>query len=319
MKVQTILTLVAIAILLTLASLWMGQQSYGWLPPQASAESKLIDDLFSFLVTLGTFVFLGVGGALMYSILFYRAGKYDFSDAAPIEGNITLEIVWTAVPILLVAWIAGYSYHVYSQMAIRGPMEIVHLHMGMEAAYAAPEKNPETEENVTQGAPESAVVRPPEEIEVHSRQWVWEFRYPQQNVTSTELHLPVDRRIRLALQSEDVIHGFYIPAFRLKQDIIPDRTIDFEFTPIRMGKYRLEDSQFSGTYFAVMQADVVVESPDDYQQWLADAATHERSPAYNQAAFEYARSSDNKPIKPGWATVKPAPPPLVNQPYPSQN
>lgn len=175
MKIRMILTLMAIAGLLTIASLWMGQQSYAWLPPQASAESKLIDDLFSFLVTLGTFIFLGVGGAMMYSILFYRAGKYDFSDGPPIEGNVPLEVVWTIVPIILVFWIAGYSYNVYSQMAIRGPMEIVHLHnpLEMQAAYAEPEQDPTTGENVTKGAPESAVVLPPEEIEVHSRQWVW--------------------------------------------------------------------------------------------------------------------------------------------------
>jgi cytochrome c oxidase subunit II len=310
MNLRTIFTLMAIAILITFISLWMGQQAYSWMPPQASAESKLIDDLFSFLVVLGTFIFLGVGGTILYSILFYRAGKYDFSDGPPIEGNVTLEVVWTVIPIFLVIWIAGYSYQVYSQMAIRGPMEIVHLHnpMEMESAYASPEKNPETQENVTQGAPESAVVLPPEEIEVHSRQWAWEFRYPDQDVTSTELHLPVDRRVRLALQTEDVLHGFYIPAFRLKQDIIPNRTIDFEFTPIRVGKYRLEDSQFSGTYFAVMQADVLVESADDYQQWLAKAATRQPS-----AASEYSRYSD-KAIKPGWPTVVPAPPPIVNQP-----
>ncbi|MBI4784495.1 MAG: cytochrome c oxidase subunit II [Oscillatoriophycideae cyanobacterium NC_groundwater_1537_Pr4_S-0.65um_50_18] len=315
MKVQTIFTLIAIAILITFISLWMGQQAYSWVPPQASAESKLIDDLFSFLVVLGTFIFLGVGGTILYSILFFRAGKYDFSDGPPIEGNITLEVVWTVIPIALVIWIASYSYQIYSQMAIRGPMEIVHLHnpVEMQSAYAAPEKNPETQENVTQGAPESAVMLPPEEIEVHSRQWAWEFRYPDQNVTSTELHLPVDRRVKLALQSEDVLHGFYIPAFRLKQDIIPNRTIDFEFTPIRIGKYRLEDSQFSGTYFAVMQADVLVESPEDYQQWLVSTAMREPSPAYNQAAAEYSRYSD-KAIKPGWPTVVPAPAPIVNQP-----
>ena len=315
MKLRTSFTLLTIATLITLISLWMGQQSYSWLPPQASAESKLIDDLFSFLVVLGTFIFLGVGGTILYSILFYRAGKYDFSDGPPIEGNLTLEVVWTIIPVCLVIWIAGYSYHVYSQMAIRGPMEIVQMHNPMEmgSAYAAPEKNPETQENVTKGAPESAVVLPPEAIEVYSRQWVWEFRYPEQNVTSTELHLPVDRRVRLALQTEDVLHGFYIPAFRLKQDIIPNRTIDFEFTPIRIGKYRLEDSQFSGTYFAVMQADVLVESPDDYQQWLTDAAKRKPAPAYNQAASEYSRFSD-KAIKPGWPTVVPAPPPMVNHP-----
>ncbi|NEO93061.1 MAG: cytochrome c oxidase subunit II, partial [Moorea sp. SIO3G5] len=123
MNIRRILTLVVVAIALAGISLWMGQQAYSWFPPQASAESLLVDDLFSFLVTLGTFIFLGVVGTLTYSVLFQQAGKYDLSDGPPIEGNITLEIVWTAIPLALVIWIAAYSYQVYDQMSILGPME----------------------------------------------------------------------------------------------------------------------------------------------------------------------------------------------------
>lgn len=296
MNIRTLLTFIVLGIVLTLISLWMGQQAYTWFPPQASAEAKLYDDLFSFLVSLGTFIFLGIAGTLTYSVLFHRAGKYDASDGPPIEGNVTLEVVWTAIPILLVIWIVSYSYQVYEQMAIRGPMELVHLHLPTleEPAYAA---DMETD--------------PPEEIDVIARQWAWIFRYPQQNVTSTELHLPVDRRVRLALQSEDVLHGFYVPAFRLKQDVIPNRVIDFEFTPIRLGTYRLRDSQYSGTYFAATQSDVVVQTPEAYQQWLADVAAQSPTPAYNQAAFEYSRAAE-KAIVRGWKSIAPAPPPVVN-------
>lgn len=294
MKIRTILTLVAVAIALAALSLLVGQQAYSWFPPQAAAESKLIDDLFSFLVTLGTFIFLGVVGTLTYSVVFQRAAKYDFSDGPHIEGNVTLEVVWTVIPFVLAIWIAVYSYQIYDQMSIQGPME--HLHMGMASANAAPI---------------DSATEPLEKIEVLSKQWAWEFRYPKQNVTSTELHLPTNQRVRLALKSEDVLHGFYIPAFRLKQDIIPDRTIDFEFTPIRAGKYRLRDSQYSGTYFAAMQADVVVESPEDYQQWLAEAATKTPAAAYNPAFEEYNRDSE-KAITAGWKTVVPAFPPIVN-------
>ncbi len=304
MNIRTVLTLAAAALLLAVISFWMGQQAYSWFPPQASAESKLVDDLFSFLVTLGSFIFLGVTGTILYSVLFQRAGKYDFSDGPPIEGNITLEVVWTAVPLVLVIWIAAYSYQIYDQMAVRGPMELVHLHlpMGMESAYAAPTE------------PDSAAVADPlEAIEVHAKQWSWVFRYPEQDVTSTELHLPVDRRVRLMLESEDVIHGFYIPAFRLKQDVIPNHVIDFEFTPIRTGKYRLRDSLYSGTYFAAMQTDVVVQSPEDYRQWLADAAAQTPTTAYNQAAFEYQRIIDKALIR-GWKSIPPAPAPVVNYP-----
>jgi cytochrome c oxidase subunit 2 len=153
---------------------------------------------------------------------------------------------------------------------------------------------------------------PVEQIEVYARQWAWEFRYPQQTVTSTELHLPNRQRIKLVLHSEDVLHGFFVPAFRVKQDIIPGQTIAFEFTPIREGRYRLRDSQYSGTYFAAMQTDVVVESPAAYEQWLATAATQPPVAAYNQAFDEYQRS--HNPISTGWKTVEPAAPPVVNYP-----
>lgn len=286
MKIRTILILVTVTTLIALISLWMGQISYDWFPPQASAESVLIDNLFSFLVTLGTFIFLGVVGTLSYAVLFQRADKYDESDGPPIEGNVKLEIIWTAIPFALVIWIAGYSYQIYDQMSVLGPME--HIHM-MDSAQAAPLENEETTEN----------------IEVFSRQWSWEFRYG--DVTSTELHLPNNQRIKLALHSEDVLHGFYIPAFRLKQDIIPGQVIDFEFTPIREGKYRLRDSQYSGTYFAAMQTDVLVESPIAYQQWLKEAEIQKPTAAYNRAFTEYSQRNSDR-----WKIIEPAVPPIVN-------
>ncbi|MEH2298456.1 MAG: cytochrome c oxidase subunit II [Nostoc sp.] len=298
-KILNILTLLTGAIAVTLTSLWIGKQVYSWLPPQAAAESQLIDDLISFLVTLGAFIFLGVTSTLMYSVIFHRAVKDDFTDGPPIHGNVTLEVVWTVIPILLVFWIAGYSYQVYEQMGIQGPSELVHLHNPLAVAAKDVSAN--------------ALAEPVEKIDVLAKQWAWVFHYPERDVTSTELHLPSDRRVRLALQSQDVLHGFYIPAFRLKQDIIPNHALDFEFTPIRPGQYRLTDSQYSGTYFATMQANVVVESPEDYQQWLAQAATQKPSLANNQAASEYAQTS-NQSVQTGWITVPPAAPPLVNSP-----
>ena len=245
-------------------------------------------------------------GALTYSVIFHRAAKYDMSDGPPIEGNITLEIVWTAIPFVLVLWIALYSYQIYDQMSILGPMEHQHMSMGMKSAIAEPISDVSEISKTNQVASESNLA-----IEVTAKQWAWVFNYPEQNISSTELHLPVNQRAYLTLRSEDVIHGFYIPAFRVKQDVIPNEIINFEFTPILEGKYRLRDSQYSGTYFAAMQADVVVESPEKYQQWLELASKREPSPAFNQAASEYTRKS-NQAINSGWVTVKPAQPPVVN-------
>ncbi|MDB9527510.1 cytochrome c oxidase subunit II [Oscillatoria sp. CS-180] len=291
---RTILILTGLAIADFFLSLWIGQQAYNWMPPQASAESMLVDNLFSFMTTIGSFIFFGVTGTLVYSILFQRAAKYDSSDGPPIEGNVKLEVVWTAIPVLLVIWIGTFSYQTYDRMAILGPME--HMAMGMPSATAAPLDAPD---------------EPASPIKVYARQWAWEFHYPDQNVSSTELHLPVNERARLLLSSEDVLHGFFVPAFRVKQDVVPGREIDFEFTPIREGRYRLRDSEYSGTYFAANQTNVVVESAADYQHWLAEAADTPLAPAQNVAYEEFNRANENA-IDLGWETVKPAPAPVVN-------
>lgn len=308
MKLRAIITLTIYAFFAVLASLWMAQQAYSWLPPEASAESKLIDDLFSLFTGLGTFIYLGVIGPFFYSIIFHRAAKYDFSDGPAVEGSLALEIVWTALPIALVLGLSFASYRTYTKMSLQGPMDLVQLPQPqlMESAYAAPFDD--TPQKEIQG---SMVTAPVEAINVTAKQWAWVFHYPEQNVTSTELHLPVDRRVRFTLRSEDVLHGFYIPAFRLKQDVVPNHAIDFELTPTRVGTYRLRDSLYSGTYFAANQADVVVQTPDDYQQWLASAADQPPSPAYNPAAAEYSQANGDQVVR-GWETVPPAPPPVVN-------
>ncbi len=298
MNRRTILVLVGLAIADLLISLWVGQQAYNWMPPQASAESVLVDNLFSFMTTLGSFIFLGVMGTLLYAILFQRAAKYDASDGPPIEGNVTLEVVWTAIPVLLVIWIATVSYQTYDRMSILGAM--APKAMGMAVAEAVP---------MDQAV--DAVETSERPINVYARQWAWEFYYPEQEIHTTELHLPVNQRARLLLSSEDVLHGFFVPAFRIKQDVVPGREIGFEFTPIREGRYRLRDSEYSGTYFAANQTNVVVESAEAYQQWLTQVATMPLAPAQNVAAEEFNRTTQN-PMGLGWDTVKPAPAPIVN-------
>ncbi|ACA98732.1 MULTISPECIES: cytochrome c oxidase subunit II [Cyanophyceae] len=294
MKLKTIISLSAIALLLGVFSYWVGQWSYSWLPPQASVESQLVDRLFSTLVAIGTFILFGVAGTMTYSILFHRAGRYDTSDGPPIEGNVTLEIVWTTIPFLIVIYLAYFSYQTYREMNIQAPG-----HMHQEALVT----------NVSTG--KTTMAMPVTNVEVTAKQWAWIFHYPEKNVTSTELHLPVNQRAHFILRSPDVIHGFFIPAFRVKQDVIPFEDTDFEFTPIKTGKYRIRDSQFSGTYFAAMQADVVVESQEDYQTWLNQAARQPPTPAPNQAVSEYARRQQ-KEDRAAWKTVPPAPPPVVN-------
>ncbi|MFN6487800.1 MULTISPECIES: cytochrome c oxidase subunit II [unclassified Nostoc] len=288
-----------VAVLL-IVSRWIGQQAFSWMPPQATAEAQRVDDLFSFLVSIGAFILLGLVGVIVYAIAFHRARPADYSEGHPSRGDARLEILWTATPSLLVVWIAFQSFNIYQQLNILGLNQIVHLHTPLESepAYAA---------NV------SDVLKPASEtIDVLVKQWDWSFHYPN-NVTSKELHLPVDRSTRLNMQAQDVIHGFYVPEFRLKQDIVPGRKIDIVLTPIRPGKYRLKDSQYSGTYFALMETDVYVESVDKYNQWLTQTvSSSESSLAQNQAVAENIQPPKTL-FQSGWHTVTPAQPAVANQ------
>ncbi|MFM8525156.1 MAG: cytochrome c oxidase subunit II [Cyanobacteriota bacterium] len=291
-------TLVALALavgVLVWLSWWMGQQAYHWLPVQASTAAPLVDGLFSFETAIGTFVFGGVSAVMLWVIVMHRADKYDETDAVPIEGNTRLEVIWTLIPLVLVMAIATYSMRVNTTLDVLGPMEHIHRSSAVEEQGGYPGDR-----------------LPTEQIEVIARQWSWEFRYPKAGVSSTELHLPVDQPVTFRLVSEDVIHGFFIPAFRLKQDVIPGRAINFNLTPTREGRYRLRDSQFSGTWFATNQADVVVESDSVYQQWLQQAASRPLQPGLSDAVAQYEARKQRK--NPGWATVPPAPPPQVNVP-----
>lgn len=263
-----------------LVSHWTGQQAYTWMPPQATAEAQRVDDLFSLLVSIGTFVLLGLVGMMLYSALFFRAKPNDYSEGHPARGSVKLEILWTVAPTLLVLWLAFQNINIYHQLDILGLKQIVHL--PLEApAYAAPDQ------------PKPAT----EQIQVTAKQWDWTFRYPN-HATSHELHLPVNESTRLDLQAKEVIHGFYVPAFRLKQDIVPGRDIDLVITPNRVGKYHLQDSQYSGTYFALMAADVYVEPRETYNQWLATIA---QQPAdVNTPAIAEQRQPPKTLFKTGW-------------------
>lgn len=283
-----------IAVLLVVSH-WIGQQAYAWMPVEATAEAQKVDSLFSFLVSVGAFIILGLVGMMVYSVLFFRASKDDYSEGHSSRGDAKLEILWTATPTLLVLWIAFQGFNIYQQLDILGLRQIVHLlPIESEPAYAAP---------VSNEAKEAA-----ETIGVFVKQWDWSFRYPN-NVTSNELHLPVNRSTRLNMHAQDVLHSFYVPEFRLQQYVVPGRNIDLVITPIRTGKYHLKDSLFSGTYFALMDANVYVESPEAYNQWLTQVA-QEPTTTKNQAVAEYTQPAKTL-FKSGWYTVAPAQSPAI--------
>jgi cytochrome c oxidase subunit 2 len=141
-----------------------------------------------------------------------------------------------------------------------------------------------------------------ETIDVFVKQWDWSFRYPN-NITSNELHLPVSRRTPLNMHAKEVLHSFYVPEFRVQQYIVPGRDIDLVVTPTRIGKYTLKDSLFSGTYFALRDTNVHIESLEQYNQWLSQAQ-YEPTSIKSQAVAEYTQPPKTF-FKSNWYTVLP--------------
>lgn len=288
-----------------LASLWMRAQVPLWLPVPASSAAPHVDALFALETAIGTFLFLGCVEVILWSVLFHRANKYDIDNGDPIEGNTRLEIIWTLIPLLVVMAIAWHTTRVDATLATLGGKERVR---GAEEALqvAGQAVDQATADAAGAGGAGGAAGGP---IQVIARQWSWEFVYAN-GVRSAELHLPVDQPASFELVSLDVLHGFFIPAFRLKQDIIPGSVIGYRLTPTRIGRYRLRDSMFSGGYFATNQADVVVESDGDFRRWLQEAAARPLAPSWNAAQDSHRRRLERGDR--GWAVVPPAPPPLVN-------
>jgi cytochrome c oxidase subunit 2 len=276
---------------------WVVGQVPRWLPVQASAAAPHVDALFALETGIGTFLFVGCVAVILTTVLFRRAPKYDLVNGDPIEGNLKLEITWTLIPLVIVALLTWQAMRVNSTLATLGGKQRVTggaEAMAVSAAAAAA------------GEPAAPPYGP---VQVIARQWSWEFVYPE-GVRSAELHLPLDQTVQLELVSLDVLHGFFVPAFRLKQDLIPGSVIAYRLTPTREGRYRLRDSQFSGAYFASNQTNVVVEAPAAFQDWLREAARQPLQPSWNSAQELHQRRLRRGDQ--GWATVPPAAPPLVN-------
>ena len=292
--------LIALGLLLDGAiTRWMMAQVPHWLPVQASAAAPHVDALFALETGIGTFLFVGCVTLILITVLFRRAPKYDLVNGDPIEGNLKLEITWTLIPLVIVALLTWQAMRVNNTLATLGGKQRVSggtEAMAVSASAAA-----------TAGG--GAAAAPYGPVQVIARQWSWEFVYPE-GVRSAELHLPVDRPVQLELVSLDVLHGFYVPAFRLKQDVIPGSVIAYRLTPTREGRYRLRDSLFSGAYFASNQTNVVVESAAGFQAWLREASKQPLRPSWNPAQELHERRLRRGDQ--GWATVPPAPPPLVN-------
>ena len=209
-------------------------------PEQASNFAFEIDLFYLFLFALTGFFTVLIGVAAVYFLVKYRR-RSQGEVPEQIEGHLKLEIAWTVIPFVISMFIFAWGAKLYYQM------------------YTPPTTN--------------AL-----EIFVTGKQWMWRAQHPDGQREINELHVPLGQRVKLTMTSEDVIHSYYIPAFRTKTDVVPGRYTVSWFTPIKTGTYHLFCAEYCGTQHSGMIGKVIVMDVADYQAWLR-GVPREKSPA----------------------------------------
>ena len=258
---SAILTLV-LGMALVLGGLWIGQ-TINLLPIDASINAPIYDELFKVLFTIGIILFVGITGLLIFSLIRFRRRSDQIGDGVAIEGNLPLEIFWTAVPAIVILFVGLYSYDIYDRMG--GMVPLAHDHMGgmqEERVWGG----------ISSGSVGSEIIPDVLPIEVTAMQFAFLFHYPDGDITAGELHVPADRPVTLRMESKDVIHAFWVPEFRLKQDIIPGQPTQLSFTATRPGRYPIVCAELCGPYHGGMRSTVVVDEADEWQTWFSNNA-----------------------------------------------
>jgi cytochrome c oxidase subunit 2 len=252
--------LVAAGVILTLASLWFGQNHH-LLPETAATEAELFDGLFNTTLVIATGIFLVVEGLLLFCAFRFRKPPGDDTDGSPIEGNILLEVVWTAVPAVIILWLAVDSFDVYQRMQTgSGILMLGHDH-SHSTQMVRHEDRPHYQETFV--ASSDGGLR----VDVTGMQYAWIFSYPETGVVSSELHVPVGQRIHLKMTAQDVNHAFWVPQFRLKQDLIAGSTTELSFTANKVGEYPIICAELCGPYHGIMASQLIVEDPEVFMTW----------------------------------------------------
>ena len=275
MKIPSSIWTLLIGIALTLISLWYSQ-NHGLLTIAAPEEATQVDGLFNTMMAISTGIFLLVEGILIYCAWKYRHKAGDDTDGQPIQGNVPLEILWTAIPAIIVLGISVYSFDVYtslsgvdthpvqkapiaqiSQSSIPGSAIAATLSDSFQGKTA----NMDISTPLSQSNPADVIVN------IMGLQYAWIFTYPKTGITAGELHLPIGKQVQVNMTASDVIHAFWVPEFRLKQDAIPGRESVFRFTPSKVGDYDLICAELCGPYHGAMRTKVVVETIEAFDKW----------------------------------------------------
>lgn len=227
--------IVGILVIVVAVLTYLGLNAAHLMPLEASAQAIPIDWLWNIELITIAFLFALIAVPLAYSLIVFRRREGDTTDAEHMEGNTRLEIAWTIVPLFLVV---AFAY--------------------VGAANLA---------EIRRADPNAMIVK------VHAIQWSWSFEYPAVNgvsVISNELHLPKGKQVLLRMTSSDVIHSFWVPEFRVKQDVVPGRITELRITPIREGNYMVRCAELCGTSHAYMEKPVIISSQASFDSWMTD-------------------------------------------------
>ena len=225
--------IVGILVIIVAVLGFAGLQRADLMPAAASAQSVPIDWLWN--VELATLSFLAalILVPMVYSLIVFRRRHGETGDGVHMEGNTSLEISWTIFPLLLVL---VFAYLSAVNLADVGRVD-----------------------------PNPMIIR------VRAQQWDWVFEYPEYGgFVSETLRIPVNRQILLKMESVDVLHSFWVPEFRIKQDVVPGRVTEYRVTPTVIGTYRVRCAELCGTSHYSMEDGVIVVSEEEFVAWAQE-------------------------------------------------
>ncbi len=215
------------------------------LPPQASTQAEQVDQLFAFLLFFGGIIFILVQGVLLVSVIRFRAQPGDIADGPPVSGNTMLELVWTAIPAVLVAVIAVYSYVVWVNTRAVPPNEMTVDSLAARFAFTF---NYTVSRDTIPTSLSFDELKPEIQANLTDEDGVITFSAPL-------LHTWVGQPVVVQMRAADVNHAFWIPAMRVKQDILVGRTTEIRFTPTMAGEYRIVCAELCGSGHGAMAGD----------------------------------------------------------------
>ena len=254
--------IIGLTVILLIGGFIIAQWEISLLPTQASAEAKQIDRLFEVLLILGGGLFLFVQGLLLFSVIRYRVAPGDTSDGPTIHGNVTLELVWTAIPSVVVLFLVIYSYQVWTDIQEPKDNEMVVNATGARFAWTFDYYEPSLDCTTDQAD---------DRIDCDTQT-------NDPNISSSVLHTYKDRPVRMVMDAEDVIHSFWVPAMRIKQDLLPGRTTEISFTPIEAGEYRVVCTELCGGGHGSMYTFIIVH--EDEETYLANFIEPEKETSH---------------------------------------